>query len=174
MLEIDVINRLRTTKEARKLQQWEGCSLVLFTPLQFTAEASSSSECYRLLSPPLSPPPPSPFFLCRFHISWNFPIAHFRLSWSNCFISVFSSSFSHVRSGVRISVSVRLKSPARMRRGDSLSRPTATRLLRMHRGRDDVMRLQRRKCNGTNIPSCLSSRRGAPPSRSSSSDRPTL
>lgn len=62
---------------------------------------------------------------------------------------------------VRISVSVRPKSPARMRRGDSLSGPTATRLLRMHRGRDVVMRLQRRKCNGTNIPrpSSLSSQR---------------
>lgn len=53
---------------------------------------------------------------------------------------------------MRISVSVRLKSPARMRRGDSLSEPTATRLLRMHRGRDVVMRLQRHKCNGTNTP----------------------
>jgi len=39
-----------------------------------TTETSSSFECYRLPS------------LCRFHILWNFPIAHFRLSLSNRFI----------------------------------------------------------------------------------------
>lgn len=157
----------RSTKMLRK---WEECSLVLFTPLQFTTGTSSFSECYRLSSPPL----------CRFHISWNFPIAHFRLSLSNRFIRVFSSLFSRARA-MRISVSVRLKSPARMHGGDSLSGPTATRLLRMHRGCDDVMRLQRRKCNGTNIPSSLlpliatTLRLHAPcVARSSSSDRSTL
>lgn len=93
------------------------------------AKASSSSECYRLPSPSLR----------RSHISWKFR----RLRISDCLcLNVF----------LRISVSVRLKPSARMRRGDSLSGPTATRLLRMHRGRDDVMRLQRRKCNGTSIP----------------------
>lgn len=170
VLEIDVINRLCTTKEARRLRKWEECSLVLFTLLQFTTETSSFSECYRLSSPPL----------CRFHISWNFPIAHFRLSLSNRFILVFSSLFSRAQA-MRISVSVRLKSPARMHGGDSLSGPTATRLLRMHRGRDDVMRLQRRKCNGTNIPSSLlpliatTLHLHAPyVARSSSSDRSTL
>lgn len=84
MSEVDVINRLCATKDARGLRKWEGCSPVLFTPLQFTIETSSFSECYRLPSPPL----------CRFHISWNFSIAHFRLSSSNRFIPVFSSPFS--------------------------------------------------------------------------------
>jgi len=69
-------------------------------------------------------------------------------------LSRFSPLLSSVRA-VRISISVRLKSLARMRHivGDSLSGPTATRLLRMHRGRDDIMRLQWRKCNGNCIPS---------------------
>lgn len=74
-----VINRLYAKDDCES-----GYSPVLFTPLQFTTEASSFSECYRLSSLPL----------CRFHISRNFPIAHFRPSSSNRFIPVFSSPFS--------------------------------------------------------------------------------
>lgn len=92
------------------------------------------------------------YLFSSFSFPWNFPIAHFRLSSSNHFISVFTSALER-SSAVRTSISVRLKSLARIRHivGDSLSGPTSTRLLRMRRGRDDIMRLQRRKCNGSYI-----------------------
>lgn len=71
------------------------------------------------------------FFFWFFPRNFSIPMAF--LSLSNRFVS-FLACVPRIR--------LCLRSPARMHRGGSLSEPTATRLLRMHRGRDDVMRLQ--------------------------------
>jgi len=85
VLEVDVINRLCTTKEARRLRKWEGCcSLVLFTPLHFTEASSSSEYACKLSTASLSFSYLSKFpdcaisdCLCLTILSW-FSCPHFR------------------------------------------------------------------------------------------------
>lgn len=36
MLKVDIINSLRIVRKTQRLRKWEGCSLLLFTLLQFT------------------------------------------------------------------------------------------------------------------------------------------
>lgn len=139
MLEANVINCLYITKDYASVKD---CFLSYF---RAAIIYDKSIKLLSILSTAISTS------FRRFH---SREISRLRISDYTCLTILSRSSplLSNVRA-VRISISVRLKSLARMRHGDSLSGPTATRLLRMHRGRDDVMRLQRRKCNGSYIPS---------------------